>query len=607
MSSSTSSRKIVGAVFLLAALLSASPADASRAASDRQSAIHSCCTKSPAVFAQVKKKPGAALAGEFRDKLLDVVGLGARTGPDGKVDGHITLRVDTLGVRRVIRSIRLESADRGGVWESSGSARVLAVFREGRRLNARGKALYDSVKGKVRYEMYVPAADAFAPSREFRVTVLFNNNGQAANRFRVPPPAAVPAVVSHQGIDRDVVGQSNSPAPDGEKDGHFTLELDTRGAARVVQSIAIRSVYPTGDPDGGPVWDTKPGAKRILGVLREGRRLNPAAERIKDPIQGKVRYEMYAGDAGRFRPGQFFKVSVSFQGGGTSFAFARVKGPSKPTLIAKYRGNRYDVVGRGKGSRERPDGKRDAQFSLTLDLIGKPRVISAISILTANEFGEADNRGTWNTALMGAGWTLGVYWNNRRVSPSDKPMHEEVYGVVNYDVFASAAAKRFGPNPVVMVKVRFTDGEEATTTMRIPPPPKAGLVAVYRGIYYDVVGKYFKAARDGKKDAQISLTLDTLGRPRGIKDILIETADSMGNFDNQQRWSINPVRSWALGVYQNRRPLNVAGRTVNGVARYELYASTGNYFRPGRIFRVIIRFADEGDAVAIIRVPTAAP
>ena len=183
MSSSTSSRKIVGAVFLLAALLSASPADASRAASDRQSAIHSCCTKSPAVFAQVKKKPGAALAGEFRDKLLDVVGLGARTGPDGKVDGHITLRVDTLGVRRVIRSIRLESADRGGVWESSGSARVLAVFREGRRLNARGKALYDSVKGKVRYEMYVPAADAFAPSREFRVTVLFTRISHMDDNF----------------------------------------------------------------------------------------------------------------------------------------------------------------------------------------------------------------------------------------------------------------------------------------------------------------------------------------------------------------------------------------------------------------------------------------
>ena len=494
------------------------------------------------MFGQVKKTPGAALSAEFCEKLLDVVGLGARTGPDGKADGHITLRVDTLGVRRTIRSIRLESAGGGGVWESSGSARVLAVFREGRRLNAQGKALYDSVKSKVRYEVYA-AADAFAPSRGFRVTVLFNNSGQAVARFRVPPPAAVPATVSHQGIDRDVVGQSNSPAPDGEKDGHFTLALDTRGAAEVVQSIAIRSVYPTGDPDGGPVWDTAPGAKRILGVLREGRRLNPAAEGISDPIQGKARYELYAGDAGRIRPGQLFKVSVSFQGGGTSSAFASVEGPSKPTLIAKYRGNRYDVVGRGKGSRERPDGKRDAQFSLALDLIGKPRVISAISIHTADEFGVADNRGTWNTALMGAGWTLGVYWNNRRVSPSDKPMHEEVYGVVNYEVFASAAAKRFGPNPVVMVKVRFTDGEEATTTMRIPPPARARLVAVYRGIFYDVVGKFFKGSRDGKKDAQISLTLDTLGRPRGIKEILIETADSMGDFDNQRRWSINPVRS----------------------------------------------------------------
>ncbi len=418
MSSSTSSRKIVGVVFLLAALLAASPV----------------------VFAQVKKTPGATLSAEFRDRLLDVVGLGARTGPDGKMDGHITLRVDTLGVRRVIRSIRLESADRDGVWESSGSARVLGVFREGRRLNAQGKALYDSVKGKVRYEMYAAAADAFAPSREFRVTVLFNNKGQAANRFRVPPPAAVPASVSHRGIDRDVVGQASSPAPDGKDDVHFSLELDSGGAGRVVQSIALRTVHPTGDPDDGTVWDTMSGGNRILGVYRGEKRLNPKAERISDPIQGKVRYELYAGDAGRIRPGQFFKVSVSFQGGGTAFAFASVPEPSKPTLIAKYRGYRYDVVGKGKGGLERPDGKRDAQFSLTLDLIGKPRVIAAISIHTADEFGVPDNRGTWNTELMGAGWTLGVYWKNRRVSPSDKPMHEEVYGVVNFDVFASAAA-----------------------------------------------------------------------------------------------------------------------------------------------------------------------
>ena len=51
----------------------------------------------------------------------------------------------------------------------------------------------------------------------------------------------------------------------------------------------------------------------------------------------------------------------------------------------------------------------------------------------------------------------------------------------------------------------------------------------------------------------------------------------------------------------------MADRIVNGIARFELYGSTGNYFRPGRIFRVIVHFADEGDAVAIIHVPSAAP
>ena len=80
------------------------------------------------LYAQAKKAPKVALTADYRGKDRDVVGFAKRLGPDGRKDGHITLIVDTLGVQRVIRSIRLESADKSGepdlrrAWNSSGAS-----------------------------------------------------------------------------------------------------------------------------------------------------------------------------------------------------------------------------------------------------------------------------------------------------------------------------------------------------------------------------------------------------------------------------------------------------------------------------------------------------
>ena len=539
-----------------------------------------------------------------------MVGLAKRPGPDGRKDGHITLIVDTLGVQRVIRSIRLESADKSGesdlrrAWNSSGASWVLAVLRGEKRLNPRGKSLSDRVQGKVRYDLYAGDPGIFLAKQNFRVTVRFSDGGRGVTVARVPAAAAAPAAALYRGIDHDVVGPGSRYAPDGRKDGHFTLTLDTQGRQRVVRTFLLQTSDPTGEPKHGQVWDTVPGGNWILGVYRGGKRLNPRDDEISDAIRGKVQYELYANNTGWFKPGQDFVVSVRFQDGGETLALARVPEAPKAALTATYRGIFYDVVGEGRQGQ--PDGRKDPQFSLTLSTLGKDRVVNALSLYTADDIGEADNRQIWDTLGEEINRTLGVYRANRRLSPANQALSHKVRGVIRYEVYASAT-HHFVPKATFLAKVHFADGGEAAAIIRIAAAPKAGVEALYRGIRYDVVGRGPRTTPDGRKDSQISIRVNTFGKRRLVEDILVQTADSLGDFDNRQGWSARPGENWILGVYRGRKRLNPSGRgisdTANGVVQYEVYASAGGYFKPGQTFRITIRFADKGTAVGFVRVP----
>jgi hypothetical protein len=121
-------RNGVIALFLFSGLGFSVSANAAPDGSVRARLGDSYRVKTPGPYAQAKRAPKVALTADYRGKDRDVVGLAKRPGPDGRKDGHITLIVDTLGAQRVIRSIRLESADKSGepdlrrAWNSSGAS-----------------------------------------------------------------------------------------------------------------------------------------------------------------------------------------------------------------------------------------------------------------------------------------------------------------------------------------------------------------------------------------------------------------------------------------------------------------------------------------------------
>ena len=82
----------------------------------------------------------------------------------------------------------------------------------------------------------------------------------------------------------------------------------------------------------GGVWDTVPqGSWAVLGVIRNGQRLNPNDEALSDAVAGKVHYDLYAGDYGYFGAAHTFVAKVSFADGSTVTSGQAAAGPGQAT------------------------------------------------------------------------------------------------------------------------------------------------------------------------------------------------------------------------------------------------------------------------------------
>jgi hypothetical protein len=116
----------------------------------------------------------------------------------------------------------------------------------------------------------------------------------------------------------DKVGSGSVAKPDGSPDGHFRLTVT---ANATITAITLRTADASGTPCCGQTWNTVPNdGLWILGVFRNGRRLNPVDEAISDRVAGTVTYDIYGSDSGFFQPSQHFVVSVKFAGAGSSSA-----------------------------------------------------------------------------------------------------------------------------------------------------------------------------------------------------------------------------------------------------------------------------------------------
>jgi hypothetical protein len=130
---------------------------------------------------------------------------------------------------------------------------------------------------------------------------------------------------SFVGTNADQVGRGNDGKANGEKDGQFRVVLDVGNDTRTVRYVVMHAADANGQPTGEQVWDTAPNGYWILGVERDGRRLNPRDADIADQVWGKVTYNVYANGSGLFTPDRHFLLLVRFQDGTEVSAQARVE------------------------------------------------------------------------------------------------------------------------------------------------------------------------------------------------------------------------------------------------------------------------------------------
>ncbi len=112
----------------------------------------------------------------------------------------------------------------------------------------------------------------------------------------------------------DKVGGGSTAAPDGTRDAHFRVAIDA-GAGATVTDILLQTADQAGKACCGQVWNTTVDRYWILGVYRDGTRLNPTDQNISDHVSGHVVYDLYANDSGYFKSGQNYIVTVTLSDG----------------------------------------------------------------------------------------------------------------------------------------------------------------------------------------------------------------------------------------------------------------------------------------------------
>jgi len=143
-----------------------------------------------------------------------------------------------------------------------------------------------------------------------------------------PPEVSYPTVTLYfMGVDADKVGTGFQPTPNGDPDGHFALEIDTGGTTvQVVGLLLYTSDYKGNavfSTQGGQSWTTT-GPGWILGVERDGRRLNPSDRAVRDVVRGMARYDLYADGGKWFGAGQYFTILVRLSDGRTARKIIRI-------------------------------------------------------------------------------------------------------------------------------------------------------------------------------------------------------------------------------------------------------------------------------------------
>ncbi len=533
--------------------------------------------------ARAQAERGAQADLRWMGALQDKADRGKQVKPDGRKDGHFRLTLRSERFRKIVH-VLLRSCDQRGVltgraaWDTDQKRLwAVGVFKAGRKLPlGRGKVI-DRLKGRVRYDLYAAQpVGGFKPGEHYCAYVTFDDGMGVYARARVQAP--VRGTLRWKGTDRDKVGRGKRDRPDGVPDGHFLLNVDA-GKRRVkLVSLTLQRIDKSGKPSRTERWDTHRNRIWVLGVERKGRRLNRGDRPLRDDLRGKASYHLYAARRGQFRDGARYRVVARFAGGGPAVAVATVKKQAPASAKLAYVGLEADKV--GAKSPSGPDGKNDGHFRLTIQA-PTPRKVSAVVLRAVWPGGAAVKGQVWDTRPRGYRM-IALYRGGKLLNRGDKGFEVRVQGTQRYDLYVHNTGW-IRPLQNFQAEVVFQGGDRIfakTKVLKRKPRGPVKLALQYHGFVADKVGTGTRARPDGKRDAKLTLRVDTGGRQLTIEKIELSVSDAKGN-TWRKSWDTQPGGPWILGVVRGGKRLNPKDRPlkqiIQGKVSYTLWAANDHW------------------------------
>jgi hypothetical protein len=521
----------------------------------------------------------------------DKVAQGKAVRKDGKPDGRFFLSLQTDRQRRIVH-VLLRSCDKRGVltsraaWDTDRTRLwVLGVFKRNKALHLGKGRTIDRVKGRARYNLYASKPlGGFKPGANYCAYVTFGDGMGVSARAAITNP--VRAGLSYRGRDHDRVGPMRRAHPDGVKDAHFILRMDSSGRKVELRKISLFKVDRRGHPVAGQRWDTEKTKSWLLGVDRGRKRLNRRDRPIKDAFSGMTEYHLYASVRGAWKGGERFKVVAHFSNGSPCVAMITLPKIQRAQARMTYQGLYEDKL--GARSPSGPDGKADGHFRVTLSRASGQNVTGLV--LRAVWPGGAAVQGQiWDTRPRGYRM-IAVYRGGKRLNPKDRGLKKQrVSGTVTYDLYIHNTGW-VRPLQSFQVEVIFAGGNrifaKAKVLKKAAPKGPIKVALRYHGFTADKVGRWSQAGPDGKRDAKFTFSVNTGGQTLHVTKLELSVSDAKGT-TWRKTWDTQPGGNWILGVERGSRRLNTTDRAlkdrIGGRVTYTLWASADSYKYRGRL------------------------
>ncbi|HET6638716.1 MAG TPA: LCCL domain-containing protein, partial [Gemmatimonadota bacterium] len=442
------------------------------------------------------------------------------------------------------------------------------------------------------------------------------------------PPGDFDAHVSYGaewiGMDADFVGVGGSGSPDGAADGHFTFTVDSDIGPYEIRSIAVVSSDAAGNASGGQVWHSANSSYWLLGVSRQGVRLNDGPVPSLGTHQGFSSFDLYAADSGWFQPGQHFVVEVDMGGGTPIRQVVRIPESFQPDVQpqaepAPAEAPPAEEPAPPAQAPEPPEAPAAEEPPMGADAAARPQRDSYLE----GETIVVDFRGFPGYAQD---WI--------EISPAGAS--DESYGQWFYLGGQTAGSLQFsGLAPgTYEVRGRFNwpDGGYVVRTQStftvvsnqppveppvepsVEPPAEpyrvTGLSAAWIGVDADVVSTV-TVSPDGAPDGHFAIDMTIEGSPL-VSYATVYSSDASGNPYGGQIWhtqstsyAVLAVAGW--GHFLNTGYVSEIGRFPAGATRLDLYVFDSGWFRPGQHFVVELGFADGQKVSRVVEIAGAAP